>query len=263
MFFTEDLILKVSNMHSRAIQSFCDHLSCFQINHFWLYKISNDGFFSFLGSHNQWNDLQFEQKTHLKNPYIRHPSVLQNGISLMAEVEDLDFRDQCSLARNKFDVNFNINLSYPTQEGIEGFGVATPFLTSQVTCTLLNELPMLKLFLKQFKSQYPKIFQQLDEHSVDMAKVVGPAFYTPKGSIVHTLPEKKVFLTKIGIQDKHLSAQEIKVLGKITDGYCSREIAEDLSLSKRTVEHYIDNIKNKFGCHTKRELIQKIKESYI
>jgi DNA-binding CsgD family transcriptional regulator len=57
------------------------------------------------------------------------------------------------------------------------------------------------------------------------------------------------------------SLREKQCLEDIVSGKSSRESAERLGLSRRTVESYIENIKNKLNCKNKSELIIKYYES--
>ncbi len=52
-----------------------------------------------------------------------------------------------------------------------------------------------------------------------------------------------------------LSTRELECLFLQIRGKTAKEIAEILKLSKRTVEYYIDNMKTKFGCFNKAELL--------
>jgi DNA-binding CsgD family transcriptional regulator len=52
-----------------------------------------------------------------------------------------------------------------------------------------------------------------------------------------------------------LSSRELECLFFTLRGLTAKQIAEQLSLSKRSVEFYLDNMKNKMGCITKSELI--------
>lgn len=61
-----------------------------------------------------------------------------------------------------------------------------------------------------------------------------------------------------------LSARERQCLQLVAKGLSAKAIAEELELSKRTVETYIDNVKSKLGCINKTELIVvAIKYKYI
>lgn len=62
----------------------------------------------------------------------------------------------------------------------------------------------------------------------------------------------------------NLSDRELECLFLILRGKTAKQIAEIICLSKRTVEYYIENIKNKFGCHTKADLILiSVKNGYL
>ena len=52
-----------------------------------------------------------------------------------------------------------------------------------------------------------------------------------------------------------LTLREKECLFYLRRGMTAKEIARPLGLSHRTVEHYIDKIKNKLGCRTRSELI--------
>lgn len=55
--------------------------------------------------------------------------------------------------------------------------------------------------------------------------------------------------------EKRLSERELECLFCILRGMTAKKIAETIGLSKRTIEFYTENIKNKFGCLTKTELL--------
>ncbi|MCK4870980.1 MAG: helix-turn-helix transcriptional regulator, partial [Gammaproteobacteria bacterium] len=56
----------------------------------------------------------------------------------------------------------------------------------------------------------------------------------------------------------HLSDRQIECLTYLLAGYTAKEIAQILGLSFRTVESYVEIIKQKHGCPNKKELIRKI-----
>lgn len=54
-----------------------------------------------------------------------------------------------------------------------------------------------------------------------------------------------------------LSIREIECLNLVLENRSYKQIANTLNLSPRTVEHYVDNIKDKLNCSTKLDLISK------
>ncbi len=61
--------------------------------------------------------------------------------------------------------------------------------------------------------------------------------------------------------DKYLTEREAECVELILEGKTYQKAAEELDLSKRSVEFYINNTKQKLGFRTKKELILKLKNS--
>jgi DNA-binding NarL/FixJ family response regulator len=58
--------------------------------------------------------------------------------------------------------------------------------------------------------------------------------------------------------EKPLSDREIEVLYYIIKGWSAKAIGEYLKISKRTVEHYSENIKSKFKTTSKSVVVEKV-----
>jgi len=59
------------------------------------------------------------------------------------------------------------------------------------------------------------------------------------------------------IQVNNLSRQQQQIVEAIVSGYSNKEIAEELSVSERTVKYHITKIFNKFGVSGRMELVQQ------
>lgn len=66
---------------------------------------------------------------------------------------------------------------------------------------------------------------------------------------------KKIF--SIQSYNDICTPREQQVLHLLTRGKTAKEIGSELNLSKRTIEHYIENIKGKMKVDTKSQLIEK------
>ncbi len=60
-----------------------------------------------------------------------------------------------------------------------------------------------------------------------------------------------------------LTNRELEILKYIGDGYTSKEIAQILNLSKKTIDYYRSMIKEKLNVKTKSELIQIVKNNNL
>jgi DNA-binding NarL/FixJ family response regulator len=56
--------------------------------------------------------------------------------------------------------------------------------------------------------------------------------------------------------DKKLTDRQVECLYYLVKGMTIRQIASQLTLSHRTVEHYLETIKRKLQCNKRCELIE-------
>ena len=59
----------------------------------------------------------------------------------------------------------------------------------------------------------------------------------------------------------YLTPREVDCLNALATGRTVKVVARDLDLSHRTVEFYLKNLKTKFGCATKCELLAVVAEA--
>lgn len=65
----------------------------------------------------------------------------------------------------------------------------------------------------------------------------------------------KKFTLHRGNEEFHLTLREIQCVHRLALGETSKEIAQALQLSYRTVEYYLGEIRNKTGCRDRSELV--------
>jgi DNA-binding CsgD family transcriptional regulator len=232
----------------------------FGINHFWYYKITTLGHYSYMGSNAAWNEYCFNESLLSDFDCIKHPSLLQKGVSLMKLTNNPAYKKVFDIAWEKFQINFNINLVSHTADGIEAFGFATHFNDPQADERLINELPLLRLFTKLLREKYRTIFEGLNDHQINLSAELGQNFFTAS-PVLKTSQNREQFLRKLGLEHIFLlTPRELEVLQFISFGYPAAYIAAQLQLGTRTVENYLAIIKSKLSCRSKLELIQKAQE---
>lgn len=241
----------------RFVTPLNDHLG---INHFWYYKITFSGYYSYFGTHSKWNEYCFDNAIVSHFPCLRHPDILKSGITLMKASGDVKYKKVLKTAWNKFNINFNINLQEKTPEGIEAFGFATHFNDPKNDERLLNDLSLLRSFTKIFRIKHKKLFQLLEDNQVKLSDQFGAVFYEHPKDL--NLPCKRdVVLRKLGFNEMFfLTPREIDVLKFMVHGYPAGFIGEKLQISQKTVENYMSTIKCKLSCESKVELIEKARE---
>lgn len=247
---------------NQKINKFCTPIiDNFGVNHFWYYKVTNEGYYTCLGSSLPWTEYYFGEKLYLSNPYLRNPANFQSGTSFIRPIKDYSYQKSVDIGVRNFRINQSLVFLEKGRDGVEGWGFAShlPIPTFESLC--INEMPLLKFFVKKFREEFNSLFCKMSEDLVDIASLIGPTFYKNDSTIQTPPIKRKLFLKQFHLsQILELSNREKEVLFLVSKGLFAIQIADHLQLSKRTVEHYIENIKNKLNCFSKAELIQKANE---
>ncbi len=198
---------------------------------------------------------------YLRQPHFRHPSNFKSGISLTKDINDEDYKQNSQIARKKFNVNFSLVLLNKVPTGLEiiGLNVNTPNKMHDIL--LINETVPIRKFISYFVKENEPIIQLLKETKINMGTLIGERFKEVDIPVMINLRERELFYKKIGIHaNASLTVKELTVLKNILKGYSANQIAGELKLSCRTIEHCIERIKCKLVCFSKSELIQKARD---
>jgi DNA-binding CsgD family transcriptional regulator len=228
----------------------------FGINHFWYYKIHVTGYYSYVGTHQEWDEYCYDTLCVKDFTCLRHPECLQKGVNFMRATKDKDYQKTLDLAWEKFGVNFNLNLVNLTPEGVEAFGFATRFNDIQAEERLLQQLPTLHKITKDFKTDHPEFFHHMTDRLVHLPTEVHKYFERPKTLIIPFESDEKVNLTEFK-EILSLTAREKDVLKLIARGYPTDFMAAKLNVGIKTVENYLSVIKCKLSCESITDLIKK------
>lgn len=148
----------------------------------------------------------------------------------------------------------------------------TDIVILDITLNSMNGIEILQ-YLKKNYSQMKVVIFTMHESSYYFSEAVssGADGYILKTDNITALPE---VLGKIADGAKYYSSsiqqflephpekltkRESEILNLVCSGISVTEISEKLSLSKRTVEYHIGNLRQKFKVHSLIDLIQKVK----
>lgn len=130
----------------------------------------------------------------------------------------------------------------------------------------LNNVALLSHFGDHFLEEWQYSLHKIEPYMINIAANMGPMFFVidPIFKSKSEKSKRLKLLQEAGILDEsysefdQLTTRELSYLKLIAAGKRAREIANDLELSRRTVEHYIESIKEKLFCSSKPELIEKL-----
>lgn len=237
----------------------------FGIDEFIYTYIGEDGQFYAISNQPAPSEFYFSNQFFKSTLLIRHPNTFEEEAILPAAIPQ---EKQFKQMDEKFGYSPDNLLALFRKE--KGCVHKFLFNTNKKDVSLLpfyvNNLELLKLFCDHFLKEWTPYWDEVQKHIINIAPLIGPSFYD---SPQLTDPEKDVlnkvsFMKKIGALPKDFtlprpfSKQEQTSLQWIYKGKTVKETALEMDLSPRTIESYLENVKNKLGCFTKSEVIDQL-----
>ncbi len=119
----------------------------------------------------------------------------------------------------------------------------------------MNEMGLFRTFLEEFKSRLNKTLNSILEEGIMINHIKAPVSQHTF-DYVEILPEKRLSLIASSKWSKFLklSNREKECLVLVSQHLTYQEMGDFLGLSARTIEHYLDSVKNKLEIHSRAEL---------
>lgn len=259
-----ELVQKGSGKYKNKISNLIEPLAViYGIDAYAYYRIDPQGFISYLSNFPERAETYFAKQAYLDNPFLRHPSLLENSFIIAEGVEDPDFRKgQHSLEPEYYFGSYLLILEKEVGS-IHAHCLCTTHKGRNLTNTYLNHRDQLLLFCRYFREETQVIQKNLS--CVDYGGLVGEQFYdiSTMKPLIQTGARKKFFewFNRCRGQLKltqPLSRREMDILEELLKGKPASTIGKKLYISPRTVEHHVENIKNKLGCSNKAELFNYV-----
>ena len=193
--------------------------------------------------------------------FFRNPELVQPGIYFYRSMPEQKFQETIDAIARKGKVEFCLAIVEKKNDELIRFGYgAKPESALQTTHLMLNHFSLIIKFNHYFLESAEEMITRAEDHSIDLT-AFNPHFdQNSSFKAALEVDEKRNFLKAIKCHkfDKlfKLSVQEKECLMLLLKGHSASEIGKTMLLSCRTVEHYIENVKNKLDCHSKYELFE-------
>lgn len=214
------------------------------------HSINDCGDYAVFSNRPDWGERYISEKMHENDPFLCAPSEYHTGLSPFEQGEDL------SIQWGKMQICEGLIFVEKGPASVEFSFFGGPSLQGQFTKFLLNHSSLLKSYISHFKKETNALGKIQQERGFRLS------FQKRKQLLIpHMDREQRLaFLSATGYKNAvkkflTLSPQEINCLKGLHQGKTAKEIAALLALSPRTVEFYIDNVRNKMDCSTKQELL--------
>lgn len=228
---------------STALKSVADpFLATIGCNYFQYLKVFRDGSFSFLTTQPAWDDFTFSL---LKNTNM--PAVYSHIDGHTLDKNKFTFLWEPNLPKEPVGMarEFNITSGFTFVERHKDyyymFGFGAPETNHRAIDNYFNSLNSMHDFLQQFQGQQQKLINELDKFR----------FHVSKERQDCNL--EKMLLS--ASQEPHLTPQELACIKGLAKGLSCKDIAKSLNISHRTVETYLNRVRQRFNLQYKKELI--------
>lgn len=194
------------------------------------------------------------------------PSVLLPGKHLWTSYIDDGFLRE---TRNDFQHDHGITIVEQQVGYVEIYNFATTPENRAITHLYLNNPDFITRFISLFRDKASKIIAWSEKYHVSIPSSCHETrdelieINNDTQQVITELSlDKNYITTTSGIREK-LTKRESQCLQAMLQGKSMKSTADELSLSPRTIETYIEKLKNKTRCVSKYEIIKSISKGDI
>lgn len=248
----KEIIDKYTVKYDKKVKQICAPLvECLGIPVFTYFRLDSSGQFVILGNFAAQLEYYYDQQLFQANPYLVDPELLQSGCVILADTPDPEFLDTIERSKKMYHLDNTFLILEKSGDTVEGFFFGTR--SPNASPIYLHRLDLLKKFNHYFTQKAAPIIKQMEGEGFNLKQVKGSNFLkrSPDCPLSNHDPRTKNFLKCIS----PLSKRERECLELFRQGHSAQAAAARLNLSRRTVEHYYENIKNKLGCTSKWDLL--------
>lgn len=236
---------------SAALQSAAEpFLATLGCHYFQYLKVFRDGSFSYVTTQPHWDAFTYELLQNTNQPavysHIDGYTLDKNKFTFLWE-PNLP-KEPVGLAR-EFDITSGFTFVERYEDHYYMFGFGAPATNNRAIDRYFNSLNDMHDFLQKFKYQQRKLIADIDKRR----------FNVPKSRQDSNLDQMLWHSDK---QAHHLTLQELACLKGLAKGLSYKDIAKSLQISPRTVETYLNRVRQRFNLHHKRELVALLYPPY-
>lgn len=249
-----------SGKHQKKILKTCEpFFQTFGLNHFFHQSISHDGLFHGIGTNLDFMHYYIDQNMQESNPFVTESEKVRSGIYSFNSVDSEEFQKTLQLGKEKHNIKHTLLIVENDFHSCNQYGFCISPGHAASESLLINELSLVKVFINYFNQEMSSCLEALKTNPVRISKKnrflsnIFPEMHLDYFQKISLLSKMKT--PKHILSPPKLSKREIQCLKLYLKGKSSTEIGEDLELTKRTVEFYFENIKNKLSCYKKSDLI--------
>jgi DNA-binding CsgD family transcriptional regulator len=232
-------------------KDFCDPLG---VTTFGYVRIYPNGCVSWVTSNPDQDRFLIESGALNDDPLINTPEVLKDGHYLWFNDRqfpgsDIFYRDRAQ----RFQMDHGLVIMKHQKNYLETCCFSGLLAKQPLYNLFMNERAIFDLFMEHFTRQLDRRLQALLEQGITIGDIKTSFGKLSKSSLQEV--DSSSLVAACGNKNLlKLSKREKECLVLLKQGHSYQAIGMQLKLSARTVEHYIESVKNKLGLETRAEL---------
>lgn len=149
-----------------------------------------------------------------------------------------------------------ISLISQTEDYIEGVGFLANKDNPRINDFYIKNISLLEKYADHFKAYFKDSI--IAKNHNNLAKLSqGCDFYIPPNNIESDAKKIHAFMQATGLKSSPLlTKREMQCLELVDKGFSAKFIGKELSLSPKTIENHLNNIRQKTGAHHKHDLVK-------
>lgn len=253
-------------VYARDFKEICQPLTKLNISYFSHVHIDTAGKFSAASNHPDFHIHYIKNKYHDSDIHVLQNDTFDKYV-LWDALDCTGKSQQMNEDAEMFGINHTFTIINKSLQGSDYYHFSTLVNDHYMNQIYLSNLDLLNNFINYFNENVSQSLKLKDAYDFkyDINKKSSGFTFVRNQDIVklnqiknriHFNQENKKILTNVNYNELYekLSSQQKYCLYYTLQGKTIKEIAKLMSLSPRTVEHYINIIKTKFNCDNKRDL---------
>ncbi len=219
----------------------------FGITSFIYQKNFNDGSEIRLSNQPAWMQFFYEHELYKQSLFERPPSEFIKSRLVWA---GLTVHNPILDQAREFNIDHGITFIEPCEDGCEFFFIGTEVNHPEVQAKYLAQLDLIERFLDYFREKAKPLIEEACKQKI----VIPDKFVEAPKWFCLAETKRDDFLQRLNPIE--FTARELDCMRLLTKGYSMKMIAQELEISPRTVETYLEHIKAKTATHSKGELVK-------
>lgn len=273
--------MRYNDAHHEALLKICEPLKQLDITSFFYRRYYTSGSFS-LSTHQQWLSSAIENDVYnsfqnvidetIKRKFLFSTvTITERNAFLNALILNGKPSVEKNIASRYFYLlkDFNIHQIVSTLnycgDYIENISFVTDRSDVDLATFFINNPDLIARFIMYFKDKAKKILKTKEKEALSPSTLIignKPIIEDKKKqNFINATKFKRVSIN-CSTKELVLSNKEASILHHLSRGKTAKEIARELSISSRTIEYHIDNMKSKTGLHSKSGLVDLFHDNF-